>query len=1205
MSCLASAQLPSKTALETRPTNYVLTKKGREPELQPHVDRRSQMGLSETACDEAPSVQARESNGVTYGYAASGDLVVCTPHYVATVSHMTGALQSVFHRDQTGQLLALAVTGEDFSTHEFANGGRRYDFDSSSLTNLRISVPSPHNTLGHALYPSSSYLKVITEGDSSLPLFTGERRFVLRRTYEFTRGHHIYVQMELVSLACQSCPTYFYDLTWEIHIGPQSGTIVSRSTDDLVIQYPYFDHMSLNAREHPVNLMDQHIEGYLESSHDVQDWSRQWARPVLLDGGQRLLSNAVISVLQVGETNQWIFEKYPYTAYQFYPGFGLRVKEENEETQAEKEPEQEEKDIACSGLPHQEMGNISGNKRYIAFTQWNDYEQLQQFVPVYDDAEKPQRLDALMRGSMHVLERLAHDGGWLALPGWRSGDREYPCGHLGSQTARTFPPLAYLWAYLSLEWSPPITVGGVALSPWHVANHEARPIYEQLQETAKFFTQTHPLNFADSHDGIPYIGYSSHNRENDPTVPGDQKVLGAIAAHAFAIHFIAIMRDTSRLAKDTPNAQKWAELLQRYHPGTRALFRLLYPAYDGQNPATKYYGFLGYALDLKYLKDNGVGYTHITYMGSAPMYLHHNEYELAFVDAVQAARNDHDPLRTGAQPCPGTATLGTLTRVLPLVLSFIQTETFPDYANYPGTFANDTERQQCLDLVTSYPNTSHYLQSITDLEEILTFGHTPHTAVHDPTQFIQERGGRRWIRTNVEFHSDWVPGFWWEVPEANVPAEHFFAVNLSPARNHHTGSWTAYRQGKRLELMTDYPVRGIDITVAADFPVAAISKRTYSSGVWSNEVVLHTSLHGQQSGNRVIFSLPKEYAGPKDLLIVTLFQRPSRPGPLRHTNILDHQWLWNYDLSWSSASSQTPFWYELQETYNTATFTAMTPSEVLPSTTRRRSYTQKPDGTYSYRLRACNDFGCSEYTDVVGVEVHMQPSAPNGLSITYTGATSYALAWGVATGYVSGYELYEATLPNFSNQVLAEQVNLPPIGSDLLNGLNQSLNGISRSFVVSNKATGTYYYRVRAKNGNYAGPYTILSAGSQPLPVVMPASTTVTVTIAPTVPPFLNVPATATDDYRVTWGVVPQATSYVLEKSDTANFSTSTTVYTGPGTPINSTTLAYDVQERGASGQRLPAGTVRVSYFRVQGCFQPGICTAYTTGMNPVTVQVP
>jgi hypothetical protein len=123
----------------------------------------------------------------------------------------------------------------------------------------------------------------------------------------------------------------------------------------------------------------------------------------------------------------------------------------------------------------------------------------------------------------------------------------------------------------------------------------------------------------------------------------------------------------------------------------------------------------------------------------------------------------------------------------------------------------------------------------------------------------------------------------------------------------------------------------------------------------------------------------------------------------------------------------------------------------------------------------------------------------------------------------------------------------------------------------------------------------------------MPASTasTVTVTITPTVPPFLNVPATATDDYRVTWGGVPQATSYVLEKSDSANFSTPTTVYNGPGILINSTTLAYDVQERGPSGQRLPSGTVRVSYFRVKGCFQPGVCTAYTTGANPVTVQVP
>jgi hypothetical protein len=220
----------------------------------------------------------------------------------------------------------------------------------------------------------------------------------------------------------------------------------------------------------------------------------------------------------------------------------------------------------------------------------------------------------------------------------------------------------------------------------------------------------------------------------------------------------------------------------------------------------------------------------------------------------------------------------------------------------------------------------------------------------------------------------------------------------------------------------------------------------------------------------VVFTLPDDL-NPKDLLIVKLSRRPTTPGPLHHNNILDRQWFWNYRLSWGSASSTLPFWYELQEGYNTTSFTG--PRQVLASTVQSRSFSQKPDGAYSYRLRACSNVGCSEWSATLQVVVRMQPSAPDGLSIQFTSVNGYVLSWGEATGLVTSYELYEATQPDFGNQVLAEVAN-PSFTDPLLNGLNQSLFGVSRSFAVQNKTPGTYYYRVRATNGQFAGPYTVL-----------------------------------------------------------------------------------------------------------------------------------
>jgi len=67
----------------------------------------------------------------------------------------------------------------------------------------------------------------------------------------------------------------------------------------------------------------------------------------------------------------------------------------------------------------------------------------------------------------------------------------------------------------------------------------------------------------------------------------------------------------------------------------------------------------------------------------------------------------------------------------------------------------------------------------------------------------------------------------------------------------------------------------------------------------------------------------------------------------------------------------------------------------------------------------CTGIGARRHEKVWASD-RMQPSAPDGLSIQFPSANGYILSWGEATGLVTGSELYEATQPDFSNQVLEE-----------------------------------------------------------------------------------------------------------------------------------------------------------------------------------------
>jgi hypothetical protein len=178
-----------------------------------------------------------------------------------------------------------------------------------------------------------------------------------------------------------------------------------------------------------------------------------------------------------------------------------------------------------------------------------------------------------------------------------------------------------------------------------------------------------------------------------------------------------------------------------------------------------------------------------------------------------------------------------------------------------------------------------------------------------------------------------------------------------------------------------------------------------------------------------------------------------------------------YIISWSTAVG-TVTRYELQQDANSS-FTA--PAITYSGTALSSSVTVPRDGTYYYRVRACNDTGCSNYrtgTNGVVVVIPVPPGVPSSITVPQTVPVNipYNISWGAATGTVTYYELQAAIEPTFSclrspclPGYFCQQwcVALPPI---VYSGPNLSVS-------IEGKPATTLYYRVRACNGLSCGAY--------------------------------------------------------------------------------------------------------------------------------------
>ena len=264
----------------------------------------------------------------------------------------------------------------------------------------------------------------------------------------------------------------------------------------------------------------------------------------------------------------------------------------------------------------------------------------------------------------------------------------------------------------------------------------------------------------------------------------------------------------------------------------------------------------------------------------------------------------------------------------------------------------------------------------------------------------------------------------------------------------------------------------------------------------------------------------------------------------------------NFTISWGAASTGTVTAYRLYEA-TTSNFTGQVLVHDAAGTSK--ALTGRGNGTYYYRVRACNAGGCSGYRTGGNVlSVTLPPGTPASISVPSSSTTgSYTISWGSASGTVTAYNLYEATNSSFSGQTLVH-------------------SGTATSKALSGRGNGTYYYRVRACNGPACSGY---RTGGNPT----------TVTLPPGVPASISVPsANSTGSYTINWGTSSgNVTAYQLYEATNSSFSGQSQVYSGTGTskPIS-----------GKSN-----GTY---YYRVRAC-NGSSCSSYRTGANPTTVTLP
>lgn len=216
----------------------------------------------------------------------------------------------------------------------------------------------------------------------------------------------------------------------------------------------------------------------------------------------------------------------------------------------------------------------------------------------------------------------------------------------------------------------------------------------------------------------------------------------------------------------------------------------------------------------------------------------------------------------------------------------------------------------------------------------------------------------------------------------------------------------------------------------------------------------------------------------------------------------------SYTVNWSGVSYST--YYALQERASGGGWNALgTTSDVASAISGRG------DGSYSYRVQACNAAGCGPFSNeatvvvlypVGGTPSASVPSSVNGLS--------YTLTWTVVPRATS-YRIEET---------------FPSGGSGFYNGATSTSLALTKEV-----GPATWAYRVQACNSSGCGPWSAQ------------VSVYLNVTPPPGVPAGLTKTQRNATSCRISWSSVSGAAYYKLAENSAPGYTVSTTSYTIDG----------------------------------------------------------
>jgi YD repeat-containing protein len=272
----------------------------------------------------------------------------------------------------------------------------------------------------------------------------------------------------------------------------------------------------------------------------------------------------------------------------------------------------------------------------------------------------------------------------------------------------------------------------------------------------------------------------------------------------------------------------------------------------------------------------------------------------------------------------------------------------------------------------------------------------------------------------------------------------------------------------------------------------------------------------------------------------------------------------SYTVSWTSVATATS--YTLQQQVNGGSWTTAQSSGAISWNASGES-----NGTYAYRVAACDAGGCSAWSSTSTTTVLLPPGSPPSVNSPGTNSTgSYTVSWSTITS---------ATTYN-----LQERVN----GG----GWTTVQSGSATSWSAAGKANGTYGYQAQSCNSGGCSAWSSVS--------------TTTVLLPPGSAPALTAPGSnGTGGYTVSWTSVSTATSYNLQErlnggGWTTVQSTGATSWAASGR--GNGTYGYQVQACNASGCGPWSGVGSVTVLLPPGS-APSLSVPGSNGTGSYTVS--